>query len=688
MAKVYGSEPAVVTNDDPSWPEIDLNEFDAAVISPGPGHPVVRRNLGVSLEVLADINLPTLGICLGHQAIARVMGTPVVAAPVPRHGHVSLIRHDGRDLFSEIPQFFAAVRYHSLCVPNAGLVAELEATAWAEDDVIMGLRHVSRPLWGVQFHPESVLTEHGAALLANFRRLAVAANEQRRARLPGRPILRARPATSRCAPAKSAPPARWRLLCREIPYELAAEWMFRLLFSRLPYAFWLDSSRVETGLSRFSFLGAPGGPDGEVLSYQVGGRVLINNNPEMSVHGEPESIFDVLDRRLRDREVAGPVLPFDFNGGYVGYFGYEMKSDLGSPGRHRAQTPDALWMSATRFVAIDHEERRTYLLALAREDDGRSLVSAAAWLDAARSVLQDRIESAGAASLVPPAGRRWTADTPELDPRPWARKSRKDYIDDVIECQRQLRAGESYEICLTTSMTMPSWGDPLRQYLRQRAFNPAPFAAFLKCGETSVLCSSPERFIRVGTDRVVETRPIKGTSSRDLDPIRDRQLAKDLARDDKSRAENLMIVDVMRNDLGRVCEVGSVQVPRLMHVETYATVHQLLSTITGRLRATQSAIDCVRACFPGGSMTGAPRLRAMEIIDRLESGPRGIYSGSLGYLGLNGSADLNIVIRTIVWQGESMTVGAGGAIVLGSDPHAEYEEMLLKARAPLRGLRP
>ncbi len=266
------------------------------------------------------------------------------------------------------------------------------------------------------------------------------------------------------------------------------------------------------------------------------------------------------------------------------------------------------------------------------------------------------------------------------------REGRDAYLANIAACKHEIFEGETYEVCLTTELHSDGAIDPLAAYRALRARNPAPHAALLRLGDVSVLSSSPERFLRVDRARTVESKPIKGTAPRAAHPAEDAYRAAALRADDKSRAENLMIADLVRNDLGRVCALGTVEVPALMAVETYATVHQLVTTVRGRLRDDASAIDCIRAAFPGGSMTGAPKLRTMEIIDRLEAGPRGVYSGALGFLSVNGTADLSIVIRTLVASPHGLQIGSGGAIVAASDPDAEHGEMLLKARAVLEAV--
>jgi para-aminobenzoate synthetase len=645
IAAVNGCEPAVYRNDDVALATLPLDGFDNIVISPGPGHPAEARDLGHVGDLLARTDLPVLGVCLGHQALAHLAGGDVRPAPQPRHGFLETVRHDGDALFAGIPAEFTAVRYHSLCVQQP-LPAGLTATAWAQDGVVMALRHDRLPRWGVQFHPESISSEYGRELLANFRDLSTGA--RRRAGGTG-----------------------LRLAVEELPGAIDAEAAFAQLFANSPDAFWLDSSRVEPGLSRFSFLGDASGPLGEVITYDVEQSEIRVRTPygEKVTHGD---VFALLDDRLQTRRVPGTTLPFDFSCGYVGWFGYEMKADCGATAAHAAETPDAAWIFAGRMVAVDHEREVTYLLAAYDDDPG----DAKRWITETAGRLHElsTLEAVQQTGAAPAAADHLVRD-------------RTRYLADIRESQRQLALGESYEICVTDNLRLPFHEDDLAYYRRLRRVNPAPYAALLRIAGTTVFSSSPERFLRITPDGTVETKPIKGTAPRGEDPLRDAVLAAELAASPKTRAENLMIVDLLRNDLGQVCEIGSVTVDRFMAVESYATVHQLVSTVSGRLRPDVSPIGCVRHCFPGGSMTGAPKLRTMEIIDRLETEARGIYSGTLGYFGLTGGADLNIVIRTAVRTGDLLTIGAGGAIVLDSDPVEEYEEMLLKAQAPLRAYR-
>ncbi|MDX2546559.1 aminodeoxychorismate synthase component I [Streptomyces sp. WI04-05B] len=682
IADINGREPVVMVNDDPALAGLRLEDFDNIVVSPGPGRPQHARDVGLLGDLLRRTTLPVLGVCFGHQMIGHLAGASVAAAPEPRHGHLAKISHEGDPLFAGIPREFVAVRYHSLCVREP-LPEELIATAWADDGVLMALRHRDLPQWGVQFHPESIASQYGREILRNFAGLTRRTQNGQRpsttvidtgAHTDTRTAIHTRTALS--DDPLSGAVEELGIISTVVPTAADSEAVFLRLFDNTPYCFWLDSSRVEEGLSRFSFLGDTSGPLSEVLTYRTGsGAVEVRD--ANGVHRATGSVFDVLEQRLRERRVPDSDLPFDLTGGYVGYFGYELKAECGAPGRHTAETPDAVWMFADRVIAVDHQEGLTYLVAVHNEETRRD---AQEWVERTSAILRGLAPADAEPPGEPAAG-------PPPNAEEHLSRGRNQYLADITECGRQLTQGESYEICLTNKLHMPFHDDDTSFYLRLRRANPAPYAALLRLGDVTVFSSSPERFLRIERDRTVTSKPIKGTAPRDADPVRDAELAATLASSAKTQAENLMIVDLLRNDLGRVCEVGSIEVDPYLAVESYETVHQLVSTVRGRLSDGVSAMDCARQCFPGGSMTGAPKLRTMEIIDRLETEARGVYSGALGYFGLSGGTDLNIVIRTAVRVGDRLTIGAGGAIVLDSDSDEEYEEMLLKAAASLRAWR-
>jgi para-aminobenzoate synthetase component 1 len=252
--------------------------------------------------------------------------------------------------------------------------------------------------------------------------------------------------------------------------------------------------------------------------------------------------------------------------------------------------------------------------------------------------------------------------------------------------QHYLQAGDCYQINLAQRFSASASGDALAAYLTLRNLSPAPYSAFCSLPGTQILCASPEQFLRVQNGNV-ETRPIKGTRPRSSDPARDSQLVDELRNHPKDRAENLMIVDLLRSDLGKSCVPGSVHVPKLFEVESFASVHHLVSTIEGTLATGRDALDVLRDCFPGGSVTGAPKQRAMQIIEQLEPNRRGIYCGAIGYIGFDGNMDTNIAIRTLVYSDDEIRFWAGGGIVADSDVAAEYQETLDKAAGMLKMLR-
>ncbi|WP_428269758.1 aminodeoxychorismate synthase component I [Haliangium sp.] len=676
LAAVNGVEPDVVRNDQLGFDEVDWAGYDNVVLSPGPGTPLRAGDVGLGREVIARAALPLLGVCLGHQAIGHACGARVAPAPVVMHGRLSRVRHDGRGLFAGLPDGFEAVRYHSLVLapePRGGLPGGLIATAWSDDGVIMAIRHRHRPLWGVQFHPESILSEHGRALMHNFRRLSRDALAPRGAVSVA--SKRSRVSMLPRGQARAESTDRWRVQHRRLAFVPDPEAAFASLWAGMEYCFWLDSSQAGPDGGRFAQAGAGGGRFSMMggtqrprlrLEYWVSGQRLrvVDERGERWLRTDA---FSYLRRWLQEHQVTSAELPFDFNGGLVGYFGYEMKAECGGDDAHRSPYPDAQWLLADRMLVFDHHEGCAYLVCLT-EAGGEA--EAEAWFDEASRRL---------AALEPV-----TATPPRSGAAPIEfslSRSQAQYLADIERCFELIRAGETYEVCLTAHLRSSVSIDPHQLHRALRSRNPAPYAAFFKLGELAIVSSSPERFLRVDPRGGVEARPIKGTAPRGHTAEHDAALRLRLASAEKERAENLMIVDLLRNDLGAVCELGSVEVPALMEVESFATVHQLVSTIRGRLRPDMHAIDCVRAAFPGGSMTGAPKRRTMRIIDELEQEARGIYSGAIGYLSLSGAADLNIVIRTAVITAGELSIGVGGAIVALSDAEAECDEALLKARA-------
>jgi para-aminobenzoate synthetase len=673
LAAASGEEPVVVNNDAVSWRVLSRSDFDAIVLSPGPGRPERWHDFGVCRDILRYSEIPVLGICLGHQGIGNLLHGGVSSAPMAMHGRLSRVRHDEDGLFEGIPQDFSVVRYHSLAITSP-MGPEGHETAWSEDGVVMGIEHRTRPMWGVQFHPESVATEHGRAIAENFYAMAA----RRRGAKRGQPRRSDGSAGEprRPRPHREEEGAGLQLHSRTLEGEAPTEHLYERLFGAAEHSFWLDSADAPTWLAQCSYLGTSAGTDRCVLEYEVdSGEVSVQRAGASTV--ERKSIFDLLDRELAEHAIDPPgEVGRGLVGGYVGYLGYELKADCGSPNVHHSDMPDAAMMLANRVVAVDHTNGRTHLFALARPGDGE----AERWLDEAEEI--------ATAAIAEPPPPRPLAPPPEPDGEVIfsCGRGREQYLADIGRCHAELAAGESYEVCLTDQITTAASPDPFDLYRQLRRSNPAPFAAFLRFGERAIVSSSPERFLSIDRERQVQARPIKGTISRCEDPAEDAARRTELAEDEKTRAEHLMIVDLLRNDLGRVCDVDSVSVPDLMVVEPYATVHQVVSTITGALEAGRTAAECVRACFPGGSMTGAPKERTMEIIDDIEDEARGVYSGAIGYFGLDGSTDLSIVIRTIVMRPGRTTIGAGGAIVMQSDPVEEFDEILLKARAPMAAI--
>lgn len=670
IAEVNGELPLVIRNDRLNWDEVKEIAFDNIVISPGPGRPERSEDFGVCRQIIEKVDVPLLGVCLGHQGLGYLHGGKVIHAPEVRHGRLSKIYHNDSELFQGIPSQFSVVRYHSLLVADE-LPECLEKIAWTEEGLVMGLRHRHLPFWGVQFHPESICTQYGQRLIENFREITLQFTEKS----SRSSVKQYWTGYGSVAPAiddyYQEESQQFELYTRKLDICPNTEQIFVQLFKDAPNAFWLDSSHVKLGLSRFSFMGDGSGVNSLLVRYHTRTQELIITQSDRVTHRR-ESIFEYLKREIDLRSCQADGLPFDFNCGFVGYFGYELKAESGSSLVHSSPLPDAIFLLADRIIAIDHQEQCLYLLQLIKKGQTEQVET---WFD----TIQQQLETLAPLPTLVPQGNSQPVKF---------RLSRtyQNYIQDIHQCLDEIHEGETYQVCLTNQLHTDAIPDPLTFYRTLRKINPAPYSAFLRFGEIAIACSSPERFLRIDRQGWVETKPIKGTLHRGETPEADFVLREQLRNSEKDRAENLMIVDLLRNDLGRVCEVGSVHVPKLMDVETYATVHQLVTTIRGRLRSNLQAVDCVRASFPGGSMTGAPKIRTMQIIDRLEQEARGVYSGAIGFLGLNGSADLNIVIRTAVLTPDRTSIGIGGGIIALSDPEMEFQETLLKAKALIDAL--
>lgn len=501
-----------------------------------------------------------------------------------------------------------------------------------------------------------------------------------------------------------------RLLAERIDARPDAAALFQFLYGASGNAVWLDSSLVPptpdppvsrgkhsgpdrdaaaaAERSRFSILADDGGTFGQSVRHESGTTMVTTGCATAEV---PGTFFRWLETAWGQPAVVRPEgYSCDFTLGWLGYLGYELKRETGGSDI-LAQTPDAALVFAGRAVVLDHAAGTAWLLALDAPD-------AAAWIARARSAVEDPgLSVAGAAAADASEQGGSTAIGLPAAPAFGCRDTETDYKGKIAEAQHQIAEGNSYEVCLTTALTAEVAADGLDSwpiYLALRKRNPAPFASYLRFGGLTVASTSPERFLRIASDGGMRAEPIKGTRRRAADPETDAALRHDLATSLKDRAENIMIVDLLRNDLSHFAEPGSVTVSRLCEIESYATVHQLVSTIDAQLLPGAPRAEAVAACFPAGSMTGAPKISTMAILDRLEEAPRGVYSGAIGYFSLNGASDLAVAIRTLVIQtsdepgspAATLSLGVGGAITADSVAQDEYEEIRTKAFGVLSAL--
>ena len=446
----------------------------------------------------------------------------------------------------------------------------------------------------------------------------------------------------------------------ELPYRDDSAALFEAIADR-PWAVFLDSGRHHPGQSRY-----------DIMAAQPYVRLITRGNLT-EVHAESIALsrddpFALLKRYL-DMD-TGLTSELPFCGGAIGYFGYDLARRMERlPARAAAaeRTPDMAIGIYDWAVVVDHQEQRSWLVGQGRDPD------------------TDIKWNALVASFTHPVTEKSRAPF-RVTSNVVSSHTRESYGRAFRRIHQYIADGDCYQVNLAQRFTAAASGDPWLAYQALRVINPAPFSAYISTPYAQILSSSPERFLRV-ENGAVETKPIKGTRPRAGHARLDAELAEALRISEKDRAENLMIVDLLRNDLAKNCALGSIQVPRLFEVESYATVHHLVSTVTGRLRADRDAIDLLHGCFPGGSITGAPKLRAMQIIDEVERFRRGVYCGAIGYIGFDGGMDTNIAIRTLTVSHGSVRFWAGGGIVADSEVAAEYQESFDKASALLRLLR-
>jgi para-aminobenzoate synthetase component 1 len=455
------------------------------------------------------------------------------------------------------------------------------------------------------------------------------------------------------------------LRSRQLSSWIDPESAFLAVFATSPRAFWLDSGvHASTG---YSYLGdgiellTASVPEGSVT------RSITRDEPE-SVVTVNSTIFDALRSELAEQNAGAAgehsVTAGEFAPGWVGWIGYEAGADICGTPAHSSRYPDAAFLRPARMLVFDHAAQTVTAI----EQDDPATAPHFDWL----SGLSDSIPTQ------PPAAA-------ESRPARW-RHPAPEYAALIDEAQAEIRRGNAYQLCLTNEVCVEGPFDPLDVYRRLRHASPSHHGGLVVIDGTALVSSSPEQFLRVSPAGLVTTRPIKGTRPRGKTPEHDAQLEAELIGSDKERAENLMIVDLMRNDLGRVAVTGSVAVTQLLAVESYAQVHQLVSTVTARLADGVSGVDAVESAFPAGSMTGAPKISAMTILDRLEGGPRGVYSGAFGYVGADGAIDLAMVIRSILIDSSGASIGTGGGITALSVVDEEIDETRVKAAALLAAL--
>ncbi len=463
-------------------------------------------------------------------------------------------------------------------------------------------------------------------------------------------------------------------LVEEIHTPLTAPQIFRA-FKDEPYSCFLDSGMDPGKLGRYSFISSRP----FLVLKSCGNEItLLKGNKREVRQGNP---FDVVGELLGIYALDSSPADIPFAGGAVGYFSYDLChfiERLPATAVDDLQLPECYLAFYDAAIAVDHLRGKSYLIATGfpELEEGKRVKKARETRQYLRGIL----------SGIDPSGEEPALDIVDEGTVLKSNFSREEYLKAVAMAREYICDGDIFQVNLSQRFEADLPIPPYELYRRLRGINPAPFASYLNFEGVSVVGASPERFLKVSGDWV-ETRPIKGTRPRGKTEAEDKMLAAALLASAKDRAENVMIVDLERNDIGRVCRYGTVKVTELTILETFPTVFHLTSTVVGRLRPGKGRVDLLKATFPGGSITGAPKVRAMEIIDELEPTRRSVYTGSIGYLSFAGGMDLNIVIRTIIVKDGKAYFQVGGGIVYDSEPEAEYQETLDKGKALIQALK-
>ncbi|KAK6003979.1 hypothetical protein QM012_008829 [Aureobasidium pullulans] len=733
-----------------------LARFDAVVAGPGPGDPRNPHDLGLigKLWHLPEgICVPVLGICLGFQSLALAFGGTAGRLHQPRHGLVTEVSHQGQSLFKDI-DVLMATQYHSLHAKLGHNVDKASPELWKvtsdcpdilplawdlSDDqngpILMGIRHLTKPFFGVQYHPESICTSSaGARIIHNWWSEALAWTIDRAAILrkieTSHPVIdvdsvdtnsesgedsastssslfdavnptirdttATTPAVTRNSSRMGRPTAStsvsWRCVDTSLD-GIDVALLLRNLQDTDQQAIMLESGsksgqpvRPETG--RFSIVGCAN--DAQSIRYSTGNHIITSDlsGTKTSYTGSMADVWSSVESFMAANKATDGSIDIPFWGGLVGFVSYEAGLETIDVAQSTNNDRSDVWfVFVSRSIVVDHVEKKVYIQSLEKSDNH--------WFGRVEEVLQKLMKKSD------------TRSEPHDNSNPVlpsvAAPKQEEYMSKVKTCQYHIRAGDSYELCLT-DQSMVLYGDSSQPesfelYQRLRTFNPAPFGAYLRLEEeneqrkngVTILSSSPERFLSWSRAGKCQFRPIKGTVEKKHGLTR--KEAEALLNVDKERAENLMIVDLIRHDLHGVVGSGNVKVEKLMAVEEYQTVFQLVSVIEGQLQegSRHTGIDVLAASLPPGSMTGAPKKRSCELLTEIEGKPRGIYSGVLGYFDVGGGGDFSVVIRTAFrWDDEDVwRIGAGGAVTVLSSPQAEFEEMDLKRQSclPLFGHR-